>query len=317
MKTRVVISVEQKGRVVRRFGIRGERLRLLVAFLVLAFVVGVSAIAGITWQGYARWGNGPSARAENVLLRSRLQALELRQARVDRTLDRVMASDAKIRQLTREDSGARGFGIGPLSELEVAAAERDGLGVLLPGEEPQESRKNGVSDLEALLDDLDRRTQTLEDRTIREEESLQEVRAYLDDRTSLLRANPSTWPVRGWLTSGFGWRRNPVLGTRRLHTGLDIAAPRGTPVIAPADGHVVFAGYHSAYGNLVVIDHGYGITTKYAHTSRVLVRAGQRVQRGDVLARVGNTGRSTGPHLHFEVHKDGVPTNPMRYLTSG
>ena len=193
MKTRIVISVEQKGRVIRRFGIPGDRLRLIAGLVTLAGLLSVAVIALATWQGYAHWGNGPSARAENVLLRSRLQALELRQARVDRTLDRVMASDAKIRQMTREDSGARGFGIGPLSELEVAAAEREGEGVLLPGEEPHQARRTGVSDLEALLDDLDRRTQRLEDRTVREEESLQEVRGYLDDRTSLLRANPSTW----------------------------------------------------------------------------------------------------------------------------
>jgi murein DD-endopeptidase MepM/ murein hydrolase activator NlpD len=87
--------------------------------------------------------------------------------------------------------------------------------------------------------------------------------------------------------------------------------------MAPADGHVVFAGYHSAFGNMVVIDHGYGITTKYAHSSHILVEVGDRILRGDMIAKVGNTGRSTGPHLHYEVHKDGRPRNPMYYLRGG
>jgi len=225
-----------------------------------------------------------------------------------------MAYDSKIRQMTREDTGAHALGIGPLSQLEIAAAEREGGGVVLPGEELELGAP--VQVIEQVLDDLDARSIDLEERVLAEEESLQQVRSYLDDRTSLLRASPSVWPVRGWITSHFGWRRPPHGGATRLHTGLDIAAPIGTPIIAPADGHVVFAGYHSAYGNLVVIDHGYGLSTKYAHTSRMLVKVGERVQRGDLIARVGNTGRSTGPHLHFEVIKDGVPTNPMRYLKS-
>jgi len=316
MKTRVVISVEQKGRTLRRFGIGGARLRALVVLAVLLVTLQALVLIGGSWQVYARLGNGPSAMSENVLLRSRLQDIERRQNQVDQSLDRVMSYDAKLRRLTGEDSGARAFGIGPLSALEVAAAERDGRTVILPGE-ALSSPAGGSEGLPTLLDDMDLRTRQLERRVLREEESLQEVRGYLDDRTSLQRANPSIWPVRGWLTSGFGWRRNPVLGSRQLHTGLDVAAPRGTPVIAPADGHVVFAGYHSAFGNMVVIDHGYGLTTKYAHTSDILVQVGDRILRGDMIARVGNTGRSTGPHLHYEVHKDGVPRNPMRYLRNG
>ena len=99
-----------------------------------------------------------------------------------------------------------------------------------------------------------------------------------------------------------------------MHAGIDIAAPRGTPVVAPSDGHVVFAGYHTAYGNLVIVDHGYGLSSKYAHLTRIHTRVGQRLSRGDLLGRVGSTGRSTGPHLHFEVHQDGVAVNPLRFL---
>jgi len=322
LSSRIVIRVEEDGDAVRRFAVEGRRLRRLAwgaAFGVVLLCIGV---AWATWTLHDRWGNGPSAQAENSVLRTRLQSLEARQTRVDQALARVMAYDSRLRQMTREDQGAQALGIGPLSELELAAAEREGGGVVLPGEELDLATTVAPADVHATdditlrLDDVDARAEDLQSRVLAEEVSLQEVKAYLDDRTSLLRATPSVWPVRGWVTSHFGWRKSPRgIGTK-LHSGMDIAAPIGTPIVAPADGHVVFAGYHTAYGNLVVVDHGYGLTTKYAHTSRMLVKVGERVQRGDLIARVGNTGRSTGPHLHFEVIKDGVPTSPMRYLRS-
>lgn len=312
MSTRILIDVEQDGRH-RKYRITGGRLRALTSLAVLGALLAAVGAAGGAWYAHGAMGNGPAAVAENALLRTRLQELEARQASVDQALDRVMAYDSKIRQLTREDDGARAFGIGPLSALEIAAAEREGRGVALPGEDFQLGEPRSA-DLGGWLDDAEMRSEMLQTRLEGEEESLQEIRGYLDDRTSLLRAHPTVWPVRGWVTSGYGYRNSPHGGGHRLHAGLDIAAPRGTPVIAPADGHVVFAGYHSAYGNLVVVDHGYGITTKYAHLHRMHVRVGDRVQRGDRVAKVGNTGRSTGPHLHFEVHKDGVAVNPRRFL---
>ena len=322
MSSRIVITVEQDDPSSRRnFALDGRRLRRFgwAAALVVLALCSVSAYGAL--KAHDRWANGPDARAENAVLRTRLQALEARQTRVDQSLARVMAYDSKIRQMTREDVGAHALGLGPLSELEIAAAEREGGGVVLPGEELELSGIVAaddvpMDDIGAHLDDLEARADDLEARVLAEEESLQEVRGYLDDRTSLLRATPSVWPVRGWVTSHFGWRKSPHGDGTRLHSGMDIAAPIGTPIIAPADGHVVFAGYHTAYGNLVVVDHGYGLTSKYAHTSRMLVKVGDRVQRGDLIARVGNTGRSTGPHLHFEVIKDGVATSPMRYLRS-
>jgi murein DD-endopeptidase MepM/ murein hydrolase activator NlpD len=310
---RIVIELEADGGAGRRFALQGTRLKR-VAWAIGA---GVTSLIGLlfvlAFHLGAYHGNGPSARSENVVLRGRLEALSARLERVDRALDRVTAHDAKIRGLTREDEGARAFGIGPLSELEVAAADRDGGRVVLPGDAVAlESGDGGVGET---LDDLDARADAMEAALVDEEQSLQEVRSYLEDRTSLLRAHPTVWPVRGWVTSRFGYRSSPEGTGSKMHGGIDIAAPRGTPVIASGSGNVVFAGYHSGYGNLVVVDHGYGITTRHAHLSRLHVKVGQRVQRGDLLGRVGNTGRSTGPHLHFEVWKDGVPTNPANYLS--
>jgi len=116
------------------------------------------------------------------------------------------------------------------------------------------------------------------------------------------------WPARGRLTSRFGWRR------WRHHDGIDIAAPYGAPVTAARDGVVIYAGWYHAYGKAVILDHGSGLQTLYGHNAALLVRAGQRVEKGQLIARVGSSGRSTGPHLHFEVRINGRPVNPIKYL---
>jgi len=129
-------------------------------------------------------------------------------------------------------------------------------------------------------------------------------------------AIPSIWPVRGLITAGFGQRMDPFTGEGAFHTGVDIAALDGTPVSAAADGILFFAGAEAGYGNEALIDHGYGITTKYAHLKALYVVVGEEVSRGQVIGVVGMTGRTTGPHLHYEVLVSGTPVNPARYLPS-
>ena len=118
------------------------------------------------------------------------------------------------------------------------------------------------------------------------------------------------WPSRGAITSGFGLRRHPVFGIMHVHTGVDLAAVWGSPVLAASDGRVIYAGWFGGYGKIVVIDHGQGISTLYGHLSQWLVPSGDEVHRGQVIARVGNTGYSTGPHLHFEIRINGTPVDP-------
>ncbi len=147
-----------------------------------------------------------------------------------------------------------------------------------------------------------------------EAEGMRYLKEVLEHKLELARSLPSLMPARGVITSGFGWRRDPVYGDWRFHAGLDIAAPPGTPIVAAADGVVVSAGWHQGYGKVVEISHGHGIATFYAHCSRIAVRVGQRVRRGQIIAYIGATGKTTGPHLHYEVRVNGVPQNPERFI---
>lgn len=137
----------------------------------------------------------------------------------------------------------------------------------------------------------------------------------VERRNALANATPSMWPAYGWLSSGMGTRRDPVSGGLDYHSGLDIAGERGEPVYATASGTVREAGYQGAYGNLIVIDHGFGLQTRYGHLSKLLVKPGATVQRGDVIGQVGATGRATGSHLHYEVTANGRLINPLQLLT--
>jgi murein DD-endopeptidase MepM/ murein hydrolase activator NlpD len=136
----------------------------------------------------------------------------------------------------------------------------------------------------------------------------------LETQKSLLASTPSIWPVRGWISSSFGHRQSPFTGEREFHSGLDICNKKDTPIVAPADGVIHSVEFDDGYGRIMVVNHGYGLITRYAHLDKALVKKGQAVKRGQEIALVGNTGRSTGPHLHYEVHLNGVPVNPFRYI---
>jgi murein DD-endopeptidase MepM/ murein hydrolase activator NlpD len=142
------------------------------------------------------------------------------------------------------------------------------------------------------------------------------MRSGVQRRQALASATPSIWPVAGWLSSSYGNRRDPFTGGPDFHPGLDISADYGQPVRATADGTVAVAGASGAYGNLVEIDHGYGIVTRYGHLSRFQSIAGQQVHRGDVIGYVGSTGRSTSAHLHYEILLNGKLTNPLKLLAT-
>jgi len=144
--------------------------------------------------------------------------------------------------------------------------------------------------------------------------SLEDLRVAAVEHLAYEAARPSIWPTNGYITSGYGYRSAPFGGYRQFHPAVDIAAPVGTPVVATGDGRVTFSGWQHDLGNTVIIDHGYNFETLYAHVAKVVVAVGDHVQKGQVIAYVGSTGRSTGPHLHYEVHLRGKHVNPRPYL---
>ncbi|MBN2693128.1 M23 family metallopeptidase [bacterium] len=134
------------------------------------------------------------------------------------------------------------------------------------------------------------------------------------EKADMLLSTPSIWPVRGWLSSEFGPRTDPFTGDTKFHEGLDIANNEGLPIKASGNGVVTFAGEQGGYGNVIIISHGYDLETRYAHLQRILIKKGDKIKKGDIIAYLGNSGRSSGPHLHYEIRKYGIPVNPRLYI---
>ena len=198
---------------------------------------------------------------------------------------------------------------------------------LKPGKRKDELGVGGVSkqtlpdDLEKLTPSeqrfirrLNRQFQDIERRATEQESAFKELLSAFRDKSVLLAHTPSIWPVKGWLSSSFGYRRSPFTNRREFHAGIDVVARVGTPIFAPADGVVISTRRLGGFGKTVRIQHMQGIVTTYAHNSVNMVKVGQRVRRGDIIAKVGSTGRSTGPHLHYEVRINGVAVNPRLYI---
>lgn len=149
---------------------------------------------------------------------------------------------------------------------------------------------------------------------IKQAQDFEELLKELQKKKNILASTPSIKPVNGWISSKFGYRRSPFTGLKEFHSGLDISNKKGTKLIATANGKVSYVGKKLLIGNLVTIDHGHGIVTKFGHMDKIFVKFGQKVKRGDVIGLMGNTGRSTGPHVHYEVRINGTPVNPAKYI---
>jgi murein DD-endopeptidase MepM/ murein hydrolase activator NlpD len=220
-------------------------------------------------------------------------------------LSRLRELDRKLRAAAGLDAG--GEGETGLGQGGAETTSRNALLVALP-------QRTG-----RLLDWVNRDLEALGQEITSRAQSLRELKNFLEEKRSVLASTPTIWPVKGLVTAGYGFRSSPFTGRREMHEGLDIAAPHGTPIVATADGVVSFAGPLAAFGNVVFINHGHGFTTFYAHNSSNRVQEGQRVKRGEVIATVGTTGRTTGPHVHYEIQANGATVNPFKYIvdTSG
>ena len=304
-----VMWVGQSHDGVRRFEIDRGRFNLALTTTIALSLALLAAFAHYIVNAPAVFETR-ALRQENASLQTHVDRLQAQLDVAERDTIEVRKLDAKLRALTDIGAAPSGLAMGPLrwqaQDGDAAAREIDAFAVPMGGQSPDAIGLN-----EALLDS---RVGGLSREAEVQRRSLTDLLTYFQARAQLLASTPSIWPARGWITSTFGRRSDPFTGERIMHAGIDIAAPAGTKVIAPAAGDVLFAGQRGGYGNMIVIDHGRGLITHYGHLNRILVKAGEHVERGDHIGAVGNTGRSTGPHLHYEVRENGIPTNPRRYV---
>lgn len=235
------------------------------------------------------------------------RALEVKIASLEKELNRMQELDRRIRTIAGLDKGT--------PETPAAAAQPALLGVGGPEGHLGEAVEDAFQgDRERLIEKMFNDLQQIEREMATRQQSFEQLRGFLEQQKSRLAATPSIWPVRGWLTSGYGLRVSPFTGNRQLHEGIDVAGPRGLPVLATADAIVTFSGKLAGFGNAVVLNHGFGFKTFYAHNETNKVRVGQTAKRGQIIATLGSTGYSTGPHLHYEVLVNDAPVNPMKYI---
>ncbi len=303
-----------------------------VIFVVLLFVLLLAAFFFDYVRVLSDLNQKNGLQSENNYLKRNYELLESKMSSLENALHRVEEYSAKIRAVVpkvgspEEDKG--GLSGHNHQDQEVAGhnsraalASWAGLSSVASGlkflkKAPLDhTKKNSDSDQGKVLK-LTLKLEKMAGHSSLQEMKMSELWGRLSQKKFLLDATPSLKPVRGgWYTSKFGVRRDPFTGASVMHSGLDIAAAPGTPVYAPADGIVAYTSYESGYGNLVTIDHGFGVKTRYAHNSKVHVKRGQVVSRGDLISSVGSTGRSSGSHLHYEVRLNGVAVDPMNYIS--
>lgn len=165
-----------------------------------------------------------------------------------------------------------------------------------------------------LLRDMHEQVEQLNVASVSQKDGFESLLKFLDDQRNLLASTPAISPVNGWVTSRFGYRTSPFTGRREFHKGLDIASLKKSPIIATADGVVTFVGLKGMLGKVIVLDHGHGISTQYGHIDKALKKPGEKTTRGEEIAHVGNSGRTTGSHVHYEVLLNGLPVNPEKYI---
>lgn len=223
---------------------------------------------------------------------------------------------SKIEELEKQVSKLKDFDrrIRIIANLERGQEPSPFMGMGGPSPSDLREKLKNDRDEKGLIQQMKVDIERLQSEAASREISLSELEKVLQTKKEILAHTPSIWPAQGWVTSDFGFRTNPFTGLTQMHEGIDISNRAGTLVISPANGFVSDIGNDWVHGKFLVISHGFGMTTRYSHLNKVLVKTGQKVKRGDKIAEIGMTGKTTGPHLHYEVRLNGIPVNPMRYI---
>jgi murein DD-endopeptidase MepM/ murein hydrolase activator NlpD len=318
---------------------QGETFKLNISNRLFRFliVLGFLAIVLVMTVAYDYFGlllkanENRFLKVENSTLKSQFQSAEERLSSLEASLERIQTFTKKLNLITNTEDDERvlKLGLSPSSHNAGNVADAQAAVSRLPSSEfmirdPQNLDKPFVDEKSGEMGvarESARDYATLSvriDRDLRQsqmrEQGVLQLWGALSERQGLLNSTPSIKPTRGWSTSRFGYRTDPFTNRPEMHSGLDLAAPPGTPVYAPADGVVSYVGFEPGLGKLVTIDHGFGVTTRYGHSSKVFVEQGQKVHRWDVISAVGNSGRATGPLLYYEVRVHGVPVDPANYI---
>ncbi len=305
-----IILVPKNAEKTKRFTISSftARLFLLLALVVVPVVFGSFFLAVYFQNELVSVKNKSN---ENTQILKEKEILTARVAGLERSLSHAEDSLNSLQHTMDVEVGEMKAGLGPVpDDIILPDGEQHNVAPLAKSsidEFLEDGEGVSLSSLKGSMNDIDGRISGLNDK-------IKEILNLNADKIRFMQANPSQMPLQGWITSDFGVRHSPWGGGYKMHYGLDVASPIGTPIHAPADGKVVFADFRGGFGHLVVLDHGYGLTTLYGHTSKVFVKKGDIVKRGDTIAAVGSTGSSTGPHLHYEVHVDGIPTDPLTFV---
>lgn len=320
MDTFSLIVVSDETSPVRRFEIRKILVKRgiwaagVVAFLLVALFVDYVRMRVDNRELDA-------LRQETIERRQQVAQFQDHLKAVDGQLSRLQDFERKVRIIANlpgsagtggEEVTAVGNGAAPSQGAESFEGAMEGVPTApaqpripeAPAEAPEKERVSVLKQAAEYLGEV----------ASSQETTLAELVTALEGKRDYLASSPSIWPAKGWMTSGYGYRVSPFTGRRQFHAGLDIAGATGTDVIAPARGKVVFSGARGPLGNSLIIDHGYGVRTQYGHAKELFVKRGDRVERGDKIASLGNTGRSTGPHLHYVVEVKGKTRNPLDYI---
>jgi len=246
------------------------------------------------------------------------KAYEVAQLRQQTEIQRsqIHFFSSKIEEMEKQISRLKDFDkrIRIIANLEKGQETAPFIGMGGPSPSDLRDKLKWEKDEKGLVHQMKIDVDRLQSEAATQEMSLSELEKVLQSKQEILAHTPSIWPVQGWVTSDFGFRTNPFTGLTQMHEGIDISNRSGTIVVAPGNGFVSDIGNDWAHGRFLVISHGFGMTTRYSHLNKALVKVGQKVKRGDKIAEVGTSGKTTGPHLHYEVRLNGIPANPMRYI---
>lgn len=309
----IIIVPKDKERT-RTFKVSGFTLKVLLATVILSIpLFFVSVLSSIHYQN--RLIALKRDNYENQALLVNKVELTQKIAQLEKNISLIDDSVEHLGEIMDVDTQSIRAGLGPISDTEVSLSDSVDDIVSLPNPEDVVNVETWVEQNgEMTMGKFNQKINLLKEDATALSQKLEEIFLLNKDKIRFSNASPSLMPVDGWVTSEFGMRVHPIGRSFKMHQGVDIASPRGTPVKAPAAGKVIFAGSHSGYGSMIALDHGYGVSTVFAHLSKIGVKKGQTIDRGEVIGNVGSTGSTTGPHLHYEVQVDGLPSDPLAFI---